>query len=346
MNQNTERPIISDNALGFTWATEDPFLFCVHHHDVYPAGNSTLGLDKEHLTGRPIGQDFQQRDGFRMYHGSSVPGFPVHPHCGFETITIVRKGFIDHSDSLGAAARFGEGDVQWMTAGKGIQHSEMFPLLNSEDNNELELFQIWMNLPAKSKMATPHFEMYWAEKISKQEESKETEFGTHIDVIAGSWKGTTALLPPPNSWAADPSNEVAIYHLVIDSQGQTQLPQASSSCRRQLFIYEGEELEINGKAIKAGRSVQVRPEVLTKLKNRSSKEVKVLILQGKPISEAVVQHGPFVGNEQKDIINAFERFQSGEFGQWDWPNNEPVHSSDAGRFAKYPDGKFIQASEA
>ena len=90
-----------------------------------------------------------------MYHGSTVPGFPEHPHRGFETITFARKGFIDHSDSLGAAARFGRGDVQWMTAGSGVVHSEMFPLLSPDGPNTVELFQIWMNLPAADKMVEP-----------------------------------------------------------------------------------------------------------------------------------------------------------------------------------------------
>ena len=84
------------------------------------------------LAARDIGMDFAGADGWRMYHGSIVPGFPQHPHRGFETVTFVRQGFIDHSDSLGATARFGRGDVQWLTAGKGIVHCEMFPLLDRE----------------------------------------------------------------------------------------------------------------------------------------------------------------------------------------------------------------------
>ena len=84
------------------------------------------------LAGRDIGMDFEGKDGWRMYHGDVVPGFPRHPHRGFETVTLVRRGFIDHSDSLGATARFGRGDVQWMTAGRGIVHAEMFPLRERE----------------------------------------------------------------------------------------------------------------------------------------------------------------------------------------------------------------------
>ena len=97
-----------------------------------------------------------------MYHGDVVPGFPRHPHRGFETVTLVRRGFIDHSDSLGATARFGRGDVQWMTAGRGIVHAEMFPLREREAPNPLELFQIWLNLPKADKMVEPYFTMLWA----------------------------------------------------------------------------------------------------------------------------------------------------------------------------------------
>ena len=150
--------------LGFPWETADPFLFCVHHDDAYPAGNELLGPAAS-LAGRDLGQDFQGGDGWRMYHGDVVPGFPQHPHRGFETVTIVRRGFIDHSDSLGAAARFGHGDTQWLTAGKGVVHSEMFPLLNRQAPNPLELFQIWLNLPSESKLVDPYFSMLWRESL-------------------------------------------------------------------------------------------------------------------------------------------------------------------------------------
>ena len=132
--------------LGFPWQTQDPFLFCVYHLDHYPKGNGELGPD-DSLEGRTLGNDFEIKDGYRMYHGTTVPGFPAHPHRGFETITIVNKGFCDHSDSLGAAGRFGEGDVQWMTAGRGVQHSEMFPLVHTQKENPLELFLLNFLLP-------------------------------------------------------------------------------------------------------------------------------------------------------------------------------------------------------
>ena len=153
-------PILDVSPLGNRWQTADPFLFCVHHIDHYPQGNDQLGPDAP-LTGHDIGQDFEGTDGWRMYHGDTVPGFPQHPHRGFETVTIVRTGYIDHSDSLGATARFGMGDVQWLTAGAGVVHSEMFPLLRSDAPNDLELFQIWLNLPARDKLVDPYFTMLW-----------------------------------------------------------------------------------------------------------------------------------------------------------------------------------------
>ena len=125
--------------LGFPWATRDPFLFCVHHLDFYPKGNGRGGPAAS-LRGRQIGNDFIIKDGWRMYHGAKIPGFPAHPHRGFETVTVVQRGMVDHADSMGAAGRYVGGDVQWMTAGSGVQHSEMFPLLEENQGNTLELF--------------------------------------------------------------------------------------------------------------------------------------------------------------------------------------------------------------
>lgn len=160
-------PIIQTLPLGAQWPCMDPFLFCAHHNDAYPAGDGQMGVQAVELQDRPMGSDFSGKDGFSMYHGDHVPGFPGHPHRGFETVTLVRKGLIDHADSLGAAARFGGGDVQWVTAGAGIMHSEMFPLLHTEQSNPLELFQIWLNLPASHKMVQPHFTMLWNERIPR-----------------------------------------------------------------------------------------------------------------------------------------------------------------------------------
>ena len=148
--------------LGSQWPTIDPFLFCVHHDDAYPAGDGAAAPGR-----RSPGASWARTSPASTAGGcttaSGCPGSRSHPHRGFETVTYVRRGLIDHSDSLGAAARFGRGDTQWLTAGRGIVHAEMFPLLDEDGPNPLELFQIWVNLPAADKMAEPHFSMLWAE---------------------------------------------------------------------------------------------------------------------------------------------------------------------------------------
>src|SRR5574343_509185 len=102
MSSTPSPAVIAIRPLGMPWPTLDPFLFCVHHDDAYPAGNGRYGPDAALLRGRQIGADFSGQAGWSMYHGEQVPGFPAHPHRGFETVTLVRQGRIDHSDSLGA----------------------------------------------------------------------------------------------------------------------------------------------------------------------------------------------------------------------------------------------------
>lgn len=185
-----------------------------------------------------------------MYHGETVPGFPAHPHRGFETVTIVRKGLIDHSDSLGATARFGGGDVQWLTAGKGIVHCEMFPLVHADAPNPTELFQIWLNLPAKKKMAEPHFTMLWSEAIPRRTLSDATGRTTELVCIAGTWDHTPSLSPPPDSWASEPDSDLGICTLKMAPHAQWTLPPAThAATRRQLYFFTGTGLSLNGAAI-------------------------------------------------------------------------------------------------
>jgi redox-sensitive bicupin YhaK (pirin superfamily) len=118
-----------------------------------------IGDGKMQAPRRGNGADFDPRSPYRMYHGDRIPGFPQHPHRGFETVTATMEGTIDHTDSVGNAGRYGHGDLQWMTAGKGVVHGEMFPLVNDKSPNTLRLFQIWLNLPRVNKMVDPAFAM-------------------------------------------------------------------------------------------------------------------------------------------------------------------------------------------
>jgi len=232
--------ILAAIPLGFPWKTPDPFLFCVHHDDKYPAGNEHLGPAAA-LDGRNIGQDFEGKDGWRMYHGELVPGFPQHPHRGFETVTVVRRGLLDHSDSMGAGARYGGGDVQWLTAGKGILHAEMFPLLNRSQPNPVELFQIWLNLPAADKMVEAHFSMLWNHMIPRHTARDAGGRPTEVTVVAGQLAAMDAAVPapPPRSWAARADTNVAIWTIKMAAGATWTLPPAAPGTNRTLYFFRG-----------------------------------------------------------------------------------------------------------
>ncbi|MEO8554181.1 MAG: pirin family protein [Kofleriaceae bacterium] len=326
-----DSPILTVVPLGFQWPTLDPFLFCVHHDDAYPAGNAELGPAAS-LDGRDLGQDFAGKDGWRMYHGEVVPGFPAHPHRGFETVTIVRQGLIDHSDSLGATARFGRGDVQWLTAGKGISHCEMFPLVDASGPNPVELFQIWLNLPARDKLVAPHFTMLWEPNIPRIEAP-----GVLVRVVAGRLGEAAPPAPPPSSWASRGEADLAIWTIKLDPGAQWTLPPAQPGTNRTLYLFRG-KAKVADREISASTGVQVRPDASIALS--AILETEILVLQGKPIGEPVAQHGPFVMNTRQEIQQAFADYQATRFGGWPWASDDPVHPREEGRFAKHADGKI------
>jgi len=332
-----ENSIIEIQDLGFQWNTNNPFLFCVHHKDAYPKGNGKMEPDAS-LDGRRMGNDFTLKDGWRMYHGQRIPGFPQHPHRGFETVTIVLEGMVDHADSLGAAGRYGHGDVQWMTAGAGIQHSEMFPMLHDERENPLELFQIWLNLPSKDKFVEPHYKMLWGEDIPELNNKDENGKNTRVIIIAGSLDEMSPPSPPPDSWAASPENNVAIWLIRMEAGAKWDIPAASNDVLRSLYFHKGSGLTVSGKEIPSYKAISVKPGDEILLEN-GNEESHLLLLQGKPIDERAVQYGPFVMNSEEEIQQAFEDYRRTQFGGWPWPNSDVAHDPGKGRFAKYADGK-------
>jgi quercetin 2,3-dioxygenase len=334
--------VIRIKPLGFPWETTDPFLFCAHHDDAYPAGDERMAPPTAALVGRDIGQDFEGKDGWRMYHGEVVPGFPAHPHRGFETVTIVRRGLIDHSDSLGAAARFGQGDVQWVTAGRGIVHSEMFPLLDRSGPNPLELFQIWLNLPRSDKMADPYFTMFWNDQVPRQVARDAAGRTTEVTVVAGRLGEATPPAPPPNSWAARPDADVAIWTITMSPGAQWTLPPAAAGSTRTLYFFRGAGLKLAGRDVPPYHGVELRPQAVDL--EGGPDGAQLLLLQGKPIAEPVAQYGPFVMNTRAEIQQAFVDYQRTRFGGWPWPSEAPVHAREEPRFARHADGRVEKAA--
>ena len=329
------------------WPTVDPFLFCVHHDDDYPEGDDELGPCAP-LVGRNIGMDFSGRDGWSMYHGSLVPGFPQHPHRGFETISFMRRGFMDHSDSLGAAARFGRGDVQWMTAGSGIVHAEMFPLLNREDHNATELFQIWINLPASDKMVDPHFSMLWDHEIPKHTLLDEAGRPVDVTVVAGQVvAGHQAPPPPPHSYASRADSDVHIWHAGLAEGASWTLPVARHADTRRVVYVFGGVVRIGDTEVPSGHAAVIRADLPVTIADDTpggaltddGHSAEVLVLGGRPIGEPVAQYGPFVMNTKAEIQKAYHDYAETHFGGWPWPADDPNHGAEARRFARHADGR-------
>ncbi|MDH3698500.1 MAG: pirin family protein [Flavobacteriaceae bacterium] len=319
--------------LGPTWQTQDPFLFCAYHLDHYPKGNDEMGPATP-LDGRNLGSDFESKDGWRMYHGTKIPGFPYHPHRGFETVTLANKGYCDHSDSLGAAGRFGNGDVQWMTAGIGVQHSEMFPLLHTHKDNPLELLQLWLNLPRAKKFVQPHFKMLWKETIPELKDN-----GVQIKLIAGTYKTQKAPSAAPDSWASDENNHVRIMIIRLEPQAALEIDSIPTGINRSLYFFEGDSLGVNNTTVQSLTGLYLNGEAALQLRN-GEKESRILILEGRPIGEPVAKYGPFVMNTDQEIREAMRDYGKTQFGGWPWPVAEQVHDRDRGRFALFPDGSL------
>jgi redox-sensitive bicupin YhaK (pirin superfamily) len=344
--QSPGTAVLASAPLQSPWPGRDPFLFCAHHLEAYPAGDGTLGLP----AGVSEPQAGQAR--WRRYHGSRVPGFPAHPHRGFETVTIVPTGLVDHADSLGASARYGQGDVQWLTTGKGVEHGEMFPLLETARDNPLELFQLWLNLPPQGKRAAPAFKVFWAEQMPWYRRQADNSGLAEVEVIAGRFVPVDApaepvepIAPPPDSWAADPANDVAIWRIHLAPGARLKLPAASAKAARRLYVYAGAQVRVDGQAYEAPVMLDLAPEQVVVLEHAGSDPVWMLLLQGVPIGAPVVARGPFVLNSEQELMATYLEYSANGFGAWPWPSKEQTHGT-AGRFARYADGRVESPGDA
>jgi redox-sensitive bicupin YhaK (pirin superfamily) len=334
----TKKHVLKIQKIGFQWEMENPFIFCAHHNDAFPKGNNKQGLDRSQLTGRNIGSDFSEKDGFSMYHGETVPGFPVHPHRGFETVTIVLKGLIDHFDSKGSEGRYGYGDVQWLTTGKGCQHSEMFPLIHTDKGNTAELFQIWLNLPARDKFTEPAFKMLWSEDIPEIHTPGSNGKKTTVKLISGSMHGTSSLVPCPASWANEKKNRVGIFLIRMDPEASLVIEPGSETMLRNIYFYEGSGvIYIDNESIASSNRIKLAGNEEITIRNGNHVSY-LLLLEGEPIQEPVIQYGPFVMNTENEIREAYADYRKTEFGGWPWERYDPVHERNRGRFARYADG--------
>jgi len=223
----------------------------------------------------------------------------------------------------------------------------MFPLLHEDRPNPVELFQIWLNLPASSKMAAPHFKMFWSNQVPRLQVRDDAGRATEVAVVAGALDSAAAPLPaPPDSWAARADADVAIWTIRMEPGARWTLPAAAGErSRRHLYFFRGSKVVIAGEEIVDRSAVELRPDRTVELRNAGDDVAEFLLLQGRPIGEPVAQYGPFVMNSETEIRQTLMDYRRTQFGGWSWPDQAPVHGRDAGRFARHPDGKREQPQD-
>jgi redox-sensitive bicupin YhaK (pirin superfamily) len=207
----------------------------------------------------------------------------------------------------------------------------MFPLLDRERPNPVELFQIWLNLPARDKLVAPHFTMLWDQSIPRVARD-----GAEVTVIAGRLGDAAPLAPPPSSWASRPDSDVAIWSIRLAPGARWTLPPARAGTNRTLYLFRG-AARIAGRALTAKVGVKLRGDAEVSLE--ADGEAELLLLQGRPIGEPVAAYGPFVMTTRSEIQQAVGDYQRTRFGGWPWPTDDPVHPRDEGRFARHADGR-------
>lgn len=233
---------------------------------------------------------------------SEIPkGVDVHPHRGFETVTIAYKGSVEHNDSSGGGGIIGEGDVQWMTAASGVLHKEFHETEWSKTGGEFQMVQLWVNLPSKDKMSNPKYQAISKDQITKVELAN--EMGT-IEIIAGEYKN-----------AKGPATTFSPVHMMnakLNNQGTAEFS-FTANYNTLLLVIEG-SITVNG-------SQNVNTDHMVLFKNdgehfiiTAQEDSIVLVLSGEPINEPIASYGPFVMNTQKEILQAFDDFNSGKFG--------------------------------
>ena len=231
-------------------------------------------------------------------------GVGQHPHRGFETVTIVYQGELEHRDSTGAGGIIGAGDVQWMTAGGGIIHEEFHSPAFSQKGGVFQVAQLWVNLPAKDKMTPAHYQGITAAQIP----SVALPGGAgHMRLIAGDWQGHSA--------PAQTYTPMRVWDLRLAAGASADLPQPEG-WNTLLLVLHG-QVQINGGHTAQSAQVATLSAAGTglRLTNTGAAEASILLLAGQPINEPVFGYGPFVMNSLEEIQQAIDDFNSGRFGQ-------------------------------
>lgn len=331
-------PVIKTQYLKLHWDTEDPFVFASHHTDDYPAGNAQQAPPLEQIGGRNLGRDYKKIFGFRMYHGKVVPGFPMHAHWGYETITVPEVGYIDHFDSLGNQGRYGFGDVHWASAGSMYLHDEMYPLVNSDRPNPNDITQIMLNLPLKDKGSPPEVKMMWSGSIPILDLKDDKGIEYSVKIIAGNFNGTAAIPPNDISWASKEENHVSILRIRMSPGASITLPAVSSTLNRNLYFIEGKSVIIGDTAYESLQRLKLKGDEQITILN-GDEEGTYWLLEGEPIGERMSSFGPVILDNDKNVREAMDHIRKNEFDSWPWDLIDKFHPRETERFIKYSDGR-------
>ena len=192
----------------------------------------------------------------------------------------------------------------------------------------------------KSKKVEPYYKMHWSEDIPIINNKDANGKTTKINLVAGQFQDKVAQSPNPDSWAADPNNHIQIWTFNMESGAEFRIPGIDYKVTRSLYFYEGDSFTIGDTEINKNHLIELNPEQEVKIVN-GSKQGYFLFLQGCPISEPIIQYGPFVANTKEDLQETMQEYQRTQFGGWPWASTEPVHDKQFGRFSRTPDGKKI-----
>lgn len=317
--------------LGMHWDAEDPFLFVSHHEDDYPHGNRQQAPPLEEIRGRNLGRDYQLRLGFRMYHGKVVPGFPMHAHWGYETLTLPEKGYIDHFDTEGIQGRFGFGDAQWVSASSKYEHCEMYPLADQENRNPNDITQIMINLPLEMKNRGNQVTTVWREDIARASGD-----GWKAEVLCGRFAGASAESPNTNSYAKI-SNGVRIVRLSLEPEAKLDVDAAAEGSRRNLYFVTGGTAEVMGTEVESNSRLKFSHTGPFTIINGSDESV-MWLLEGKPIDQKMMSYGPVTLGDLKDVRKAMDEIRINEFLEWPWDIIDKTQPLGTERFIRYADG--------
>lgn len=229
-------------------------------------------------------------------------GVGEHPHRGFETVTLVYAGEVEHRDSSGGGGRIGPGDVQWMTAASGVVHDEFHGSEFGRSGGWFEMVQLWVNLPARHKMATPRYQGISASAIPEVEIPGG---GGRVRVVAGSYLGQRG--------PAKAFTPIELWDLRLESAGPVELPVPEGHTAA-LVVLRG-EVVLDGSEVVRGGEVALFERDGGAVRLEEARDATALLLGGEPLGEPIVGHGPFVMNRPEEIRQAIEDYQDGRMGR-------------------------------